>query len=197
MSTLNLIKQVLGLFSTASQNHHWDGSVANQLSLKRGTPASPGAKVIDIVDGKVEFPSGRTYASGEVIQEKLIVGSGNTVISSTAWGQLNDTLTFTPKSTNSKIITEITGYAYPGSYAGGISYINLYIDVDNVNASGTCSLGVLTTGDQVVTAASIRAIVTNAALTDRTIKLFGAKSTSSAGSGNFNNLQITIREVQN
>lgn len=53
MSIIKSIKQVLGLSSTASENHFWDGSVPNQLSLKRGTPEAPGADVFAVVNGKV------------------------------------------------------------------------------------------------------------------------------------------------
>lgn len=58
MSIIKSIKQVLGLSGTASQNHFWDGSVPNQLSLKRGTPATPGATVLEVINGVVSFPSG-------------------------------------------------------------------------------------------------------------------------------------------
>ena len=57
MSILNVIKQTLGLSGTASENHHWDGSVANQLKLKKGTPASPGVDVMTVdAAGKPDFP---------------------------------------------------------------------------------------------------------------------------------------------
>ena len=44
MSLLRSIKAQLGLMSggNESQNHFWDGSVANQLTLKRGVPDAPG-----------------------------------------------------------------------------------------------------------------------------------------------------------
>lgn len=61
MSIIKSIKQVLGLSGTASQNHFWDGSVPNQLSLKRGTPDAPGADVMSVVNGAANFsntPSG-------------------------------------------------------------------------------------------------------------------------------------------
>lgn len=57
MSIIKSIKQVLGLSGTASENHFWDGSVANQLSLKRGTPEAPGATVMQVVDGIVKAPT--------------------------------------------------------------------------------------------------------------------------------------------
>ena len=57
MSILNVIKQTFGLSGTASENHHWDGSVANILKLKKGTPASPGVDVITVNStGQVTFP---------------------------------------------------------------------------------------------------------------------------------------------
>ena len=62
MSIIQSIKQVLGLSGTASENHFWDGSVPNQLSLKRGTPDAPGATVFAIVSGVPEFPTLGSYA---------------------------------------------------------------------------------------------------------------------------------------
>jgi hypothetical protein len=56
MSIIKSVKQILGLHP-AAENHFWDGSVANQLSLKRGTPDAPGADVISVVDGRVTFPN--------------------------------------------------------------------------------------------------------------------------------------------
>ena len=53
MSIIKSIKQVLGLSGTAGENHFWDGSVPNQLSLKRGTPEAPGPTVLGISNGKV------------------------------------------------------------------------------------------------------------------------------------------------
>ena len=54
MSIIKSIKQVLGL-GPAAENHFWDGSVANQLSLKRGTPDAPGSTVMQVVDGAANF----------------------------------------------------------------------------------------------------------------------------------------------
>lgn len=62
MSIIKSIKQVLGLSGTASQNHFWDGSVPNQLSLKRGTPEAPGVTVFASVSGVPEFPNLGNYA---------------------------------------------------------------------------------------------------------------------------------------
>jgi len=57
MSLIKSIKQVLGLSGTAAENHFWDGSVANQLTLKRGTPDAPGATVLQAVNGVVKEPN--------------------------------------------------------------------------------------------------------------------------------------------
>ena len=55
MSIIKSIKQVLGL-GPAAENHFWDGSVANQLSLKRGTPDAPGSTVFSASAGVPMFP---------------------------------------------------------------------------------------------------------------------------------------------
>lgn len=57
MSIIQSIKQVLGLSGTASENHFWDGSIPNILSLKRGIPSAPGAEVININAGQVSAPN--------------------------------------------------------------------------------------------------------------------------------------------
>ena len=58
MSIIKSIKQVLGLHP-AAENHFWDGSVANQLTLKKGTPDVPGAEVLAVDStGKVGFSVG-------------------------------------------------------------------------------------------------------------------------------------------
>ena len=56
MSIIKSIKQVLGL-GPAAENHFWDGSVANQLTLKRGTPDAPGAELIKALNGVLSFPN--------------------------------------------------------------------------------------------------------------------------------------------
>lgn len=55
MSLMRMIRAQLGLMSggNESQNHFLDGSVPNQLTLKRGVPDVPGATVMQVVDGKV------------------------------------------------------------------------------------------------------------------------------------------------
>lgn len=55
MSLLKSIKQQLGL-GPAAENHFWDGSVANKLSLKRGTPDTPGAELIKADGNVLSFP---------------------------------------------------------------------------------------------------------------------------------------------
>jgi len=53
-----------------SQNHFFDGSVANQLTLKRGVPDAPGATVMSVVDGNVAFPN----TPGFSFRNKIING---------------------------------------------------------------------------------------------------------------------------
>lgn len=49
--------QTVGVSSTTSENHFWDGSAPNQLSLKRGTPNAPGAELIKALNGVLSFPN--------------------------------------------------------------------------------------------------------------------------------------------
>lgn len=81
MSIIKSIKQVLGLSGTASENHFWDGSVPNQLSLKRGTPDAPGAELIKALNGALSFPNqGQSLTSNGYVKLPggLIVQWGNT-----------------------------------------------------------------------------------------------------------------------
>lgn len=61
MSIIKSIKHVLGLGPVA-ENHFWDGSVPNQLTLKRGTPDAPGATVMQVNEGVPMFPVLGSYA---------------------------------------------------------------------------------------------------------------------------------------
>lgn len=61
MSIIKSIKQVLGL-GPAAENHFWDGSVPNQLSLKRGTPDAPGAELLNVKSGVLGMPALGSYA---------------------------------------------------------------------------------------------------------------------------------------
>lgn len=80
MSIIKSIKQVLGLSGTASENHFWDGSVANQLSLKRGTPEAPGAVVLSVNAGETSFPSGKLANSGVAVATAVIDGGAGTLL---------------------------------------------------------------------------------------------------------------------
>lgn len=80
MSIIKSIKQVLGLSGTASENHFWDGSAPNQLSLKRGTPEAPGAELIKALNGVLSFPSqGQLLAANGYVKLPggLIIQWGN------------------------------------------------------------------------------------------------------------------------
>lgn len=69
MSVIKSIKQVLGLSGTASENHFWDGSVPNQLSLKRGTPDAPGVELIKALNGALSFPNqGQSLAANGYVK---------------------------------------------------------------------------------------------------------------------------------
>lgn len=85
MSIIKSIKQVLGISGTASENHFWDGSVPNQLSLKRGTPEASGAELIKALNGVLSFPNqGQSLTAkgyvklpgGLIVQWLTVPGSG-------------------------------------------------------------------------------------------------------------------------
>ena len=51
------INTQVGQHTTASENHLFDGSVANEITLKRGTVDVPGVELIKAVDGVLSFPN--------------------------------------------------------------------------------------------------------------------------------------------
>lgn len=68
MSIIKSIKQVLGLSVTPSENYHWDGSVANKLSLKRGVPGAEGVTVLEADAAIAKFPA-MPWADGAPVVE--------------------------------------------------------------------------------------------------------------------------------
>lgn len=194
MSLLKMIKAQLGLNNTPGENHFWDGSVANQLSLKRGTPDSPGAKVIDIVNGKVEFPSGRTYASGEIIQQLMFTDAGGNMTGSLA-NITQSAKSITPKSTNSTIFVSVSFYGYPNSSG---TYFNAQVRRTTQTAAligDLISLGLTTSAAQAVFAGIVQAYQSNSATDVISFQLWGQNAAGSGGA--INSLTFTITEVQN
>lgn len=61
MSIIKSIKLVLGLSVTPSENFHWDGSVANKLSLKRGVPGAEGITIFEADGGKIKTTQELVY----------------------------------------------------------------------------------------------------------------------------------------
>lgn len=71
---VSIPKTQMGISATASENHFWDGSVANQLSLKRGTPDAPGVTVMLENAGIVKFPQ-RVTGPGTILAACVFNGS--------------------------------------------------------------------------------------------------------------------------
>lgn len=70
---LTVPKQQLGLSGTAAENHFWDGSTANQLSLKRGTPGAPGTEVLKVSGGGVAMKGNLATPTAGQIGEVIYV----------------------------------------------------------------------------------------------------------------------------
>ena len=51
------VKTQVGQHATGSENHFFDGSVANEITLKRGTVDAPGAELIKALNGVLSFPN--------------------------------------------------------------------------------------------------------------------------------------------
>lgn len=60
---VSIPKTQMGVSSIASENTFWDGSVPNQLTLKRGTPASPGAELLRTLGNIVSIRSNPLFIS--------------------------------------------------------------------------------------------------------------------------------------
>lgn len=59
----------VGTSATTTENHFWDGSVANQLTLKRGTPDAPGVELIKALNGVLSFPNqGQSLAANGYVK---------------------------------------------------------------------------------------------------------------------------------
>ena len=89
------IKTQVGQHATASENHFWDGSVPNELTLKRGTPDVPGAELIKALDGVLSFPSqGQSLVGNGYVNLPggLIIQWGSSVVTTNALG--NATITY-------------------------------------------------------------------------------------------------------
>ena len=85
--------QTVGISGTASENHFWDGSVPNQLSLKRGTPEAPGAVVLSVNAGETSFPSGKLTNSGVAVATAVIDGSAGTLLRGKGIASINRSAT--------------------------------------------------------------------------------------------------------
>lgn len=51
------INAQVGQHTTAGQNHFLDGSIADQMTLKRGTVDAPGAEILKVLEGVLSFPN--------------------------------------------------------------------------------------------------------------------------------------------
>jgi hypothetical protein len=130
MSIIKSIKQVLGL-GPAAENHFWDGSVANQLSLKRGTPDAPGTELMKFLAGVVSFPNqGQSLtANGYVkLPGGMIIQWGNGTAVGGGIGQANFPIPFpnaclqlTANSVSSNIVMAVNTF----DAAGYTIYANL------------------------------------------------------------------------
>lgn len=147
MSLLKIIRAQLGLSNTPAENHFWDGSTANQLKLKRGTPDAPGVDVMTIDAGKPDFNQLARNLGGNGSYELpggLIIKWGLTTSAtsstetfSTAFPSQCLALTITPVGGASNVTVSFgsltasgfTRYNYTANTAAGVAVQCYYIAI--------------------------------------------------------------------
>ena len=116
-------QEVIGVSATASENHFFDGTTANTLSIRRGTPATPGSEIIKVLSGVLSFPNqDQSLATpGYVtLPGGLIVQWGSSVVSTNVSG--NASISF-PKTFTSSVATIVVSN---GDVApSGVSFLGL------------------------------------------------------------------------
>lgn len=80
---VSIPKTQMGVSATASENHFWDGSVANKLTLKRGTPDAPGAIVFEADAGQVLLPNQKIPAYSAMWTGSVGTSNGSVLLQTT------------------------------------------------------------------------------------------------------------------
>lgn len=134
---VSIPKTQMGVSATASENHFWDGSVANQLSLKRGTPAAPGAELIKALNGELSFPN----QEQSLTQNGYVKLPGGLIVQ---WGQA------TTPGTGSQVVT--LPIAFPNTIFTALASCRSSVGASGVaqaavvgSSNSTISVGLLTT----------------------------------------------------
>lgn len=138
------------------------------------------------------------YRQGEIIQVVAQTDAGSAFTATTMANRSAAFAVITPRSTNSKLLIECSFYGYAGAYAGGSNYINVQIYENNTTAIGSLysnGSGGTGTSSQIWAGWTVRALVTNSALTSRNFSIWGANAFAPSSSGAINNCVWTITEI--
>jgi hypothetical protein len=196
MSLLKLIRQQLGLSVTPANNFVLDASADNgTMKLARGNAGATTQDVMTVdANGKIAFPQGRSaWNSGEVIQQKLFTDAG-IAVNSTSFLRVTSAKSITPKSTNSKILIQISFYIYnasaPANYLDVKIVLNQTTDVAVPISFGNGG------GVQQYAMASMSGIYDNTSLTAKEFDLYAGMSHASI-SGAINTIVFALTEIQN
>lgn len=136
------------------------------------------------------------FASGQVIQEVVATDPGGSTTNVVATQVTATPVAFTPKSNNSKIIVECSGYSYSGTTA----FANLQlsqITPSGVNISGVVSIGQIAPASQIAGGTVVRGVINNASLAVRTFVMYLWNSAAPGFAAGFVDQVWSIREIQN
>ena len=196
MSLLSFIKAQLGLSSTPANNFVLDASANNgTMKLARGNAGATTQDVMTIdANGKVAFPQGKSaWNSGEVIQQKLFTDAGITV-NSNSFLRVTSAKSITPKSTNSKILIQVSFYIYNAT--GAANYLDVKIVLNQTtDVAVPISFG-NGGGIQQYAMSSMAGIYDNTSLTAKEFDLYAGMSAGSI-SGAISNVVFALTEIQN
>lgn len=145
-----------------------------------------------------EIPT-RIPETGDVIQELTATDAGSTTASTSLVNINAGGVNFTPKSTNSKLVIEVT-FSASIAALGGVNTVGTFQLYDStgaalVGASYTIQAPSFNGGVGASAPACVRAVVANAVLTLRTFRLHAATNNAGATCGGAS-MVWTIREVQ-
>jgi hypothetical protein len=144
--------------------------------------------------GKISFPAGREYKSGEIIQQLVFTDAGASLPA--ILGNVTvSAKSITPKSTDSTIKVSCSFYGYPQSSG---TYFNVQLRRTTQTAgfiNELRSLGLTTNAAQAVFAGIAEGSQQNSALNQISFQLW-ANSAAGAG-GIITSMEWTITEIQN
>lgn len=181
----------LGINADATKNFLWRNNNDGSCELRRGN----GSKIITVdATGHVFMP----VSPGSIIQMASFESDAGSNHSLTTLSSLSaGTKNFTPKSTNSILLVECSFYGQINLVSSANTIATFRLMEGSAGVGDAYDLGVATGsgGNQVFGPCTVRARLTNAALTSRGFTLGGQTNNTSAAV-TANKQVFTITEIQ-